>query len=147
MGSPCHFEGWAHYTEQMMLEENYGNNDQAIWLAQLTWALVRNCRYVASIKMHTQSMSVDEATGLFMKYAGLAEGPARAEALRGTFDPGYFWYTLGKLMLLKLRDDLKQRDGANFSLKAFHDACVGNGVPPVPLLRRKLLGENSGSLL
>lgn len=147
MSSPCHFEGWAHYAEQMMLEQDYGNNDPAIRLAQLTWAIVRNCRYIASIKMHTQGMRVDEATGLFMKYAGLAEGPARAEALRGTFDPGYFSYTLGKLMFLKLRDDLKKRDGASFSLKAFHDACVGNGAPPLPLLRRKLLGDNSGSLL
>jgi uncharacterized protein (DUF885 family) len=92
-------------------------------------------------------MSVEEATGLFIKYAGLAEGPARAEALRGTFDPGYFCYTLGKLMFLKLRDDLKKRDGANFNLKAFHDACVSYGAPPLPLLRRKLLGENSGALL
>ena len=147
MSSPCHFEGWAHYAEQMMLEQGYGNNDPAIRLAQLTWALVRNCRYVASIKMHTQGMSVDEATRLFMDYAGLAEGPARAEALRGTFDPGYFSYTLGKLMFLKLRDDLRARDGEKFSLKAFHDACVSNGAPPVPLLRKKLLGENSGSLL
>jgi uncharacterized protein (DUF885 family) len=147
MSSPCHFEGWAHYAEQMMLEEGYGNNDPAIRLAQLTWAIVRNCRYVASIKMHTQGMSIEEATGLFTKYAGLAEGPARAEALRGTFNPGYFSYTLGKLMFLKLREDLEKRDGASFNLKAFHDACVSNGAPPVPLLRRKLMGENSGSLL
>jgi uncharacterized protein (DUF885 family) len=147
MSSPCHFEGWAHYAEQMMLEEGYGNNDPAIRLAQLTWAIVRNCRYIASLKMHTQGMRVEEATGLFIKYAGLAEGPARAEALRGTFDPGYFSYTLGKLMFLKLRDDLKKRDGANFNLKAFHDACVSYGAPPLPLLRRKLLGENSGPLL
>ena len=148
MSSPCHFEGWAHYAEQMMLEQGYGKNDPAIRLAQLTWALVRNCRYIASIKMHTPSMSVEEATRLFMDYAGLAEGPARAEALRGTFDPGYFSYTLGKLMFLKLRDDLSERDGDKFSLKAFHDACVGNGAPPIPLLRKKLLGEeNNGSLL
>lgn len=144
MSSPCHFEGWAHYAEQMMLEQDYGNDDPAIRLAQLTWALVRNCRYLASIKMHTQGMSVDEATRLFINYAGLAEGPARAEALRGTFDPGYFSYTLGKLMFLKLRKDLSDQAGTSFNLKAFHDACVGNGAPPVPLLRKKLLGENSG---
>ena len=77
----------------------------------------------------------------------MAELPARQEALRGTWQPGYLAYTLGKLMFLRLREDLKQRDGANFKLKTFHDACVGNGVPPVPLLRRKLLGENSGSVL
>ncbi|MBN9390279.1 MAG: DUF885 domain-containing protein [Chloroflexi bacterium] len=147
MSSPCHAEGWAHYAEQMMLEQGYGKNDPAIRLAQLTWALVRNCRYVASIKMHTQGMSVEEATRLFMTYAGLMEGPARAEALRGTFDPGYFSYTLGKLMFLKMREDLQKREGEKFSLKTFHDACVGNGAPPLPLLRKKLLGAESGSLL
>ena len=77
----------------------------------------------------------------------MAEKPARQEALRGTWQPGYLAYTLGKLMFLRLREDLKVRDGQNFNLKAFHDACVKVGVPPFPLLRRKLLGANNGSLL
>lgn len=144
LSSPVFFEGWAHYTEQMMLEEGFGGGDPALKIAQLIAALWRDCRYVASIKMHTQGMTVEEGIEMFKKYAGLAEGPARAEILRGTVQPGYFSYTLGKLMLLKLREDLKKRDGANFNLKAFHDACVGHGSPPVPLLRRKLLGEDSG---
>lgn len=151
-GSTAHSEGWAHYCEQMMLEEGYGENRPpteraALKLAQLDAALKRDCRYLAAIKMHTQGMSVDEATALFQKYSHMAELPARQEALRGTWQPGYLAYTLGKLMLLKLRDDLKKRDGANFNLKAFHNACVDNGVPPVPLLRRKLLGEQSGAIL
>jgi len=97
--------------------------------------------------MHTQGMSLDEATQLFMKYAHMGELPARQEALRGTWQPGYLAYTLGKLMFMRLREDLKKRDGPAFNLKAFHNACVGNGVPPVPLLRRKMLGENRGPVL
>jgi uncharacterized protein (DUF885 family) len=144
-GSTAHSEGWAHYCEQMMFEEGYAANKPpadraATRLAILDAALKRNCRYVAAVKMHTQGMTLDEATKLFMKYAHMAELPARQEALRGTWQPGYLAYNLGKLMLLKLRDDLKKRDGANFNLKAFHNACVDNGVPPVPLLRRRLLG-------
>ncbi|HEX2916114.1 MAG TPA: DUF885 domain-containing protein [Chloroflexia bacterium] len=146
-GSTAHSEGWAHYCEQMMLEEGYGAGNPEVKLAQLDAALKRDCRYIAAIKMHTQGMSVEDATRLFMKYAHMAEHPARTEALRGTWQPGYLAYTLGKLMILKMREDLKQREGSNFNLKAFHDACVGNGVPPVPLLRRKLLGENSGAVL
>lgn len=146
-GSTAHSEGWAHYCEQMMVEEGYGNGNPAVKLAQLDAALKRDCRYIAAIKMHTQGMSVDEANKLFMKYAHMAELPARQETLRGTWQPGYLAYTLGKLMILRLREDLKVRDGANFNLKAFHNACVDNGVPPVPLLRRKLLGNDKGRLL
>jgi uncharacterized protein (DUF885 family) len=152
-GSVSHSEGWAHYCEQMMVEEGYGAAKgeaelAAVKLAQLDAALKRDCRYIAAIKMHTQGMTVDEATQLFMKYSHMAELPARQEALRGTWQPGYLAYTLGKLMLLKLRADLKAREGANFNLKNFHNACVGNGVPPVPLLRQKLLGSKvSGSIL
>lgn len=139
-GSTAHSEGWAHYCEQMMVEEGYGDGRLDVKLAQLDAALKRDCRYIAAIKMHTQGMSVEEGTQLFMKYAHMAELPARTETLRGTWQPGYLAYTLGKLMFLKLREDLKKRAGTNFNLKAFHNACVGNGVPPVPLLRRKLLG-------
>lgn len=147
-GSTAHSEGWAHYCEQMMLEEGYGEGKAEVKLAQLDAALKRDCRYIAAIKMHTQEMSVEDATKLFMRYSHMAELPARTEALRGTWQPGYLAYTLGKLMLLRLREDLMARDGANFNLKAFHNACVGNGVPPIPLLRRKLLGANDqGSIL
>jgi uncharacterized protein (DUF885 family) len=146
-GSTAHSEGWAHYCEQMMLEEGYGKGQPEVKLAQLDAALKRDCRFIAAIKMHTQGMTVDEATQLFMKYAHMAELPARQEALRGTWQPGYLAYTLGKLMFLKLREDLRQKQGSAFNLKAFHDACVGNGVPPIPLLRQKLLGESDSAPL
>jgi uncharacterized protein (DUF885 family) len=146
-GSTAHSEGWAHYCEQMMLEEGYGKGQPEVKLAQLDAALKRDCRFIAAIKMHTQGMTVDEATQLFMKYAHMAELPARQEALRGTWQPGYLAYTLGKLMFLKLREDLRQKQGRAFNLKAFHDACVGNGVPPIPLLRQKLLGESDSAPL
>ncbi len=146
-GSTAHSEGWAHYCEQMMLEEGYGKGDPAVKLAQLDAALKRDCRYIAAIKMHTQEMSLDEATQLFMKYAHMGELPARTEALRGTWQPGYLAYTLGKLMILRIREDLKELQGGHFNLKSFHNACVGNGVPPVPLLRQKILGNHPGRLL
>ena len=146
-GSTAHSEGWAHYCEAMLLEEGYGQGRLDVRLAQLDAALKRDCRYLAAIKMHTGGMTLEEATALFEKYAHMAPLPARQEALRGTWQPGYLAYTLGKLMLLKLREDLQRRDGSNFNLKAFHNECVGNGVPPVPLLRRKLLGDDNGSIL
>ena len=134
-------EGWAHYTEQMMLETKYGEGQLALMLTQLLEALVRNCRYVCSLGMHTQGMSVDEATKTFMDQAYMGELPARREALRGTFDPGYLNYTLGKLMILKLREDYRKEQGANFTLKGFHDQLLSFGGPPLPLLREEMLRE------
>ncbi len=97
-------EGWAHYAEQMMLECGYGDGHLKLQLAQLREALLRNCRYLVSLGLHTQGMSVDEATRFFMEHGYLDEPAARQEAQRGTFDPGYLSYTLGKLMLLRLRE-------------------------------------------
>lgn len=135
-------EGWAHYVEQMMLDIGYGDGDPRLRLAQIKEALTRNCRYIAAIKMHTQGMTVDEATQLFMEYCFAEECPARQEAVRGTFDPGYLNYTLGKLMILKLREDYRRQEGDAFSLLEFHDRLLGLGAPPVPLARRALLREN-----
>jgi uncharacterized protein (DUF885 family) len=140
-------EGWAHYCEQMMQEEGYGGADLRLLIAQLKDALLRNCRYIVSIKMHTQGMTVDEATRFFMAHAHLAELPARKEAARGTFDPGYLNYTLGKLLFLKLRADYRREQGAGFSLREFHDRCLAFGAPPVPLLRKHLLREDVDTLL
>ena len=133
-------EGWAHYTEQMMWEAGWGNGDVRFRLAQLGEALVRNCRFVCAIRMHAHGMSVDEATRFFVDRAFYPETPARAEAERGTFDPGYFSYTLGKLQILRLRDDYRERQGAEFSLREFHDRLLSRGAPPVELMRRVLLG-------
>ncbi len=140
-------EGWAHYTEEMMLETEYGRDNPALWLTQLLEALVRNCRYLCSLGMHTQGMTVDEATRFFQAHAYMEEHPARREALRGTFDPGYLNYTLGKLMLLKLRQDWRRQEGSAYSLRRFHDATLSWGAPPVPLLRQAMLDEPGDAIL
>ena len=137
-------EGWAHYTEQMMLESKYGDGQPRLLLTQLLEALVRNCRYMCSLRMHTESMDLDEATKFFMENAYLAELPARREALRGTFDPGYLNYTLGKLMILKLKSDYQKENGSAYTLKEFHDRLLSFGGPALPLLRPALL-KNPGN--
>jgi uncharacterized protein (DUF885 family) len=141
-------EGWAHYTEKMMLDQGYGNDGDSIKaakyrLAQSGDALLRVCRLCVSIKTHCQGMSVDEATKFFMDNWYQGDKPSRQEALRGTFDPGYLFYTLGKLEILKLRDDYKQQEGAGYSLKTFNDAMMDNGMPPIRLMREILLKDKS----
>ena len=139
-------EGWAHYTEQMMLETEYGDNEKSLLVTQLLEALVRNCRYLCSIGMHTQGMTVDEATKFFMDNAYMEELPARREALRGTFDPGYLNYTLGKLMILKLRSDYRKEQGPSYTLKRFHDELLSHGAPALPLLRDVILSDKANVL-
>ena len=134
-------EGWAHYTEEMMLETEYARGQARLQVTQLLEALVRNCRYLCALGMHTQGMTVDEATRFFMDNAYMEELPARREALRGTFDPGYLNYTLGKLMILKLREDYRREQGAAYSLKGFHDRLLSYGAPPLPLLREVMLAD------
>lgn len=139
-------EGWAHYAEQMMLETNYGQGHPRLLLTQLLEALVRNCRYVCSIAMHTGGMTVAEATRFFVANAYMGEHPARREALRGTFDPGYLNYTLGKLMLLKLRDDYRREHPGGYTLRGFHDRLLSYGAPPIPLLRGAMLAGDGAPL-
>ena len=112
-------------------------------MAQADEAMLRLCRLCASIKMHTQKMTVDEATRFFQDNCYYEEKPARAEAMRGTFDPGYLNYTLGKLEILKLRDDYKAQEGANFSLQKFHNELLSHGMPPVRLLREIMLKDKA----
>ena len=140
-------EGWAHYTEQMILETGYGEGQPKLLLTQLLEALVRNCRYMCSLRMHTEKMTLDEATKFFMENAYMAELPARREALRGTFDPGYLNYTLGKLMILKLREDYQREQGGAYNLKEFHDRLLSFGGPALPLLRPALLMSPGESAL
>jgi uncharacterized protein (DUF885 family) len=140
-------EGWAHYAEQMMLEEGYGNGDPKIKLAQLSEALVRDCRYVAGIKLHTAGMTVEEATKLFTEQCFQEPQVSHEEARRGTYDPTYLYYTLGKLQVYKLREDYRRLKGAEFRLKDFHDAFVRQGGIPVVLVRRLLLGGDGGAVL
>ena len=139
-------EGWAHYTEQMMLETEYGTNRPELLLTQLLEALVRNCRYVCSVAMHTGDMTVDQATRFFMENSFMAEYPSRREAMRGTFDPGYLNYTLGKLMILKLREDFRREQNGGYSLKTFHDRLLSHGAPPLPLLRPVMLEQDGTPL-
>jgi uncharacterized protein (DUF885 family) len=141
-------EGWAHYTEKMMLDQGYGNDGDSVKaakyrLAQSGDALLRICRLCVSIKTHCQGMRVDEATKFFMDNWYQGDKPSRQEALRGTFDPGYLFYTLGKLEILKLRADYQQQEGAGYSLKTFNDAMMDNGMPPIRLMREILLKDKS----
>ncbi len=133
-------EGWAHYAEQMMWEAGYRAGDPRYRLAQLSEALVRNCRFVCAIRLHAHGMTVEEATQFFIDHAFYSELPARKEAERGAFDPGYFSYTLGKLQILQLREDCREAWGAEFSLRRFHDRLLSRGAPPVETMRKVLLG-------
>ncbi|HEX5154627.1 MAG TPA: DUF885 domain-containing protein [Parafilimonas sp.] len=147
-GSYAFIEGWAHYCEKMMIEEGWSNNGDSITaakyhLAQSGDALLRICRLCVSIKMHCQGMTLDEGTKFFMDNWYQGEKPSYQEALRGTFDPGYLFYTVGKLEILKLREDYKQQEGSNYSLMKFNDAINDNGMPPVRLLRERLLKDTS----
>ena len=145
-GAYSFWEGWAHYAEQMMVEQGYVRSPRDE-LGQLMEALLRDCRFICAIRMHTQGMTVDEATRFFMENAFMEELPARKEAMRGTFAPMYLNYTLGKLMILKLRDDFLAMTGDAFSLKRFHDEFLSYGAPPIPLVRDMMLGEDSGNIL
>lgn len=139
-------EGWAHYTEQMMLEEGFGAEGDAVRgakyrLAQSDEALLRWCRLCVAIRMHCEGLSVNDATRFFQENCYYEAKPARQEAIRGTYDPGYLNYALGKLMILKLREDYRKQEGAAFSLQRFHDEMLRHGQPPIPLLREIMLRE------
>jgi uncharacterized protein (DUF885 family) len=141
-------EGWAHYCEQMAIDEGFGADQgplaaEKYRLAQSDEALLRLCRLCVSIKMHTQGMTLEGGTKFFMGNCYYEEAPARAEANRGTYDPGYCFYTIGKLQLLKLREEYRQQEGGNFSLKKFHDEVLRHGAPPVRLLREMMLKDPS----
>ena len=140
-------EGWAHYCEEMMLEAGYGRDDPRLRLAQLSEALLRNVRFLVAIEMHTRGRSKESAAQMFIEEAHLDPLPAQREAERGTFDPGYLNYTLGKLMIRRLRDDLQRREGREFSLRRFHDRLLELGAPPVPLARRRFLPDGRPAAL
>ena len=147
-GSYAFSEGWAHYTEQMMIDEGFAQDKDPLIaakyrLAQLDESLLRYCRLCVSVKMHCEGMTVEEATQFFKDNCYYEEQPARSEAMRGTYDPGYLYYTLGKLMLLKLREDYKKQEGDNYSLQKFHDQILHHGSPPIPLLREIILTDKS----
>ena len=148
MFAPASFvEGWAHYCEQMMIEAGFGRQDPSIKLGQLAEALIRLVRFIVCIKLHAEDMSVEQGVRFFRDEAFMEESSARREAERGTFDPTYLVYTVGKLMLLKLRQDYKQQQGKAFSLRTFHDTLLGQGTAPFWLHRQLMLADDSGDLL
>jgi uncharacterized protein (DUF885 family) len=154
-GSYAFIEGWAHYCEKMMIDEGFGSPSNSspseddlkraakYRMAQADEALLRLCRLCVSIKVHTQNMSIDEATKFFQDNCYYEPKPARQEAMRATFDPGYLNYTLGKLQILKLRDDYKAQQGDEFSLQKFHNELLSHGMPPIRLLREIMLKDQS----
>jgi uncharacterized protein (DUF885 family) len=148
MFAPTSFvEGWAHYCEQMMIEAGFQRGDVTVRLGQLAEAMVRLARVVVGIRLHCEDLSVEQGMRFFRDEAFLEEANARREAERGTFDPGYVVYSIGKLMMLKLRQDYKERQSGKFSLRAFHDAVLGNGSAPFWAHRRLLLNDASDSVL
>jgi uncharacterized protein (DUF885 family) len=155
LGANTDIEGWAHYTEQMMLDEGYGQPDAGakdereakfLRLGQLQDALLRNARFIVGIEMHTGKMSFDDAVAFFQKEGYQSKESAMVETKRGTSDPTYLYYTLGKLEIMKLRDDLKKKQGAAFSLQEFHDDFLRQGFPPIKIVRQALLGDDSPAL-
>jgi hypothetical protein len=140
--SASFIEGWAHYVEQMMVEAGFGRSDPAVRLGQLAEALIRLCRMIVGIRLHTEDLSVEQGVRFFRDEAYMEEGSARREAERGTFDPAYVVYSMGKLMLLKLREEFRAQEGGKFSLRSFHDALLANGTVPFRLHRQLLLGAD-----
>jgi uncharacterized protein (DUF885 family) len=127
----------------MVLDEGYGNGDPRLRLAQLLDALLRDCRYIVGLRMHTQGMTMEQAQEFFVKEGYQQPVVGEMETKRGTSDPTYLYYTLGKLEILKLREDYRRKMGDKFSLQEFHDRFIKSGSPPVKIVRREMLGDNS----
>jgi len=139
-------EGWAHYCEQMMIEAGFGREDHGVKLGQLAESLIRLARFIVCIRLHAEDMSVEQGVRFFREEAYMEEASARREAERGTFDPTYLVYSVGKLMLLKLRQDVKAQQGKSFSLRTFHDTLLAQGTAPFWLHRHLMLGDEGDVL-
>ena len=139
-------EGWAHYAEEMMWEMGLGGGSPETHIGQLTNALLRNVRYLSAIGLHTKGMTVEASERMFREQAFTDIGTARQQAARGTYDPAYLNYTMGKLMILKLRDDWSASRGGRQAWRQFHDQFLTYGGPPIPMVRRQMMGSAGGSL-
>ncbi len=139
-------EGWAHYTEQMMLDEGYGNGDPKLRLGQLLDALLRDARFISGIEMHTGKMTLAQSKQFFIDEGYQTPAVADAESKRGTSDPTYLVYTVGKLEILKLREDYKTMKGDKFSLQDFHDEFMRQGGMPLKIIRKTMLGNDTPTL-
>jgi uncharacterized protein (DUF885 family) len=140
-------EGWAHYAEEMMIEEGFGGRDPKIRLAQLSEALLRDCRYIAGIKLHTEDATVEQATRIFVERGFQEPANAYEEARRGAYDPTYLYYTAGKLQIYKLREDYKIARGSAYSLEKFHTEFIKQGSIPIKLMRKILLKDDQSAAL
>jgi uncharacterized protein (DUF885 family) len=144
--SSSNAEGWAHYCEQMMVDEGYGNGDPKLRMGQLQDALLRDARFIAGIEMHRGQMTLEQAKEFFIKEGYQVAPVAEEEAKRGTSDPTYLVYTLGKLQILKLREDYRKLQGDKFTLQEFHDRFMQQGGVPLEIIRKAMLGDNSPTL-
>jgi uncharacterized protein (DUF885 family) len=138
-------EGWAHYTEELMVEEGLARDKPDLHIGQLLNALLRNVRYMCAIGLHTQGMTVAQCEQMFKEKAYQDAGNARQQASRGTYDPAYLNYTLGKLLIRKLREDWVAANPGK-SRKEFHDQLLSHGGPPLPLVRAQMIKEPVGEL-
>lgn len=151
LGANTNVEGWAHYCEQMMLDEGLAqflyphdrHQQLLLRLGQLQDALLRNARFIVGIKLHTGQMSMTQAVDFFVKEGYQSRAVGEVETKRGTSDPTYLYYTLGKLEILKLRADLQKKDGKDFNLERFHDAFMQQGFAPIAIVRKAMLGDDS----
>ena len=151
LGSATNAEGWAHYCEQMMLDEGLAQYEfpkdrrqqLLLKLGQLQDALLRNARFIVGIKLHTGQMTLDQANQFFVKEGYQSPAVGEVETKRGTSDPTYLYYTLGKLEILKLRADMEKKEGANFNLEQFHDDFMQHGFAPIAIVRREMLHDDS----
>ncbi|HEX7012600.1 MAG TPA: DUF885 domain-containing protein [Steroidobacteraceae bacterium] len=139
-------EGWAHYTEELMIEKGIAEGSPELRIGQLTNALLRNVRYLCAIGLHTQGMTVEECERMFKEKAYQDAGNARQQAARGTYDPAYLNYTMGKLMIRKLRADWSASRGGEKAWKQFHDEFLSYGGPPIPLVRIQMMKGEAGEL-
>jgi uncharacterized protein (DUF885 family) len=133
-------EGWAHYGEEMMWEAGLGGGDPETHVGQLSNALLRDCRFLSAIGMHTGRMTQEQSRQMFREQCYQDEGNARQQAARGTYDPAYLNYTMGKLMIRRLREDWTRTRGGRSAWKAFHDRFLSYGGPPIPLVRAQMMG-------
>jgi hypothetical protein len=139
-------EGWAHYAEEMMWDMGLGHGNPEAHVGQLANALLRNVRFLSAIGLHTGGMSVAQSEQLFREQGYTDAGTARQQAARGTYDPAYLNYTMGKLMIRKLRDDWSASRGGWNAWRAFHDQFLTYGGPPVPMVRQRMMGGAGGPL-
>ena len=154
LGATTNVEGWAHYCEQMMLDEGLAQfefpNDKhqqlLLRLGQLQDALLRNARFIVGIKLHTGEMTMDQAVDFFVKEGYQSRAVGEVETKRGTSDPTYLYYTLGKLQIMKLRADLEAKEGKNFNLMQFHNSFMQQGFAPIRIVRAAMLHDDSPTL-